>query len=83
MFRVKITSKARKELKTISKLHKETIALAIEELKENPNIGKTLKERLTGKFAIRVGVYRIIYKVSTKDKTVTIITAKHRAIAYQ
>lgn len=78
-----LTAKARRELKTLSKFHKESIISFFEELKEDPFIGKPLTRNLIRRFSIRVGVYRIIYKINREDKIVTIISSGHRSIVYQ
>ena len=83
MFRLKLTAKAKKELKTISYHHKNALAVVLEEIKDNPDIGKSLAKELTGKKTVRVGAYRIIYKINKKDKIITILTAGHRATIYK
>jgi mRNA interferase RelE/StbE len=83
MFQLKLTAKARRELKNISHRHKLAIANIFDEIKENPSIGKPLMRELTGRNSYKVGVYRIIYKVNKKDKIVIIITAGHRATVYK
>lgn len=82
MFRLKLTAKAKRELKKISRNHKEATAAMLEDIKDDPNIGKPLTRELTGRKSVRVGVYRIIYKVNKKDKIITIITAGHRGKVY-
>lgn len=81
-YKLFISTRARKELKKISKLHKEAIVNALKELEENPLIGKPLTRELTGRFSLRVGTYRVIYKVNKQDKTVYILTAGHRSTVY-
>lgn len=83
MYKLHIAANARKELKKISQIHQEAIVSALKELREEPFIGKPLTRELTGKFSCRVGVYRIIYKVSSQDKIVQILTAGHRSVVYQ
>ena len=82
MYRVSISPKAKSQLKSIKKIHKNAIASVIEDLKENPYFGKPLGRELTGKYSYRVGVYRIIYKINDQDKTVQILTAGHRSTIY-
>jgi len=82
MFKVKLTARAKRELKNISKLHKDSIGLIFEEQKEDALIGKPLNRKLTGLFSYRIGVYRIIYKVNLLDETIIIVTAGHRSTAY-
>ncbi len=82
MYRLIISPQARKELKRIKKAHQLAINLVLQDIKETPSVGKPLTRELTGKFSYRVGVYRIIYKVSKTDKVVYILTAGHRATVY-
>lgn len=83
MYKIKLTARAKRELKNISKLHEEAISSIFEELKNDPLLGKPLTRELTGKFSLRVGVYRIVYKINKKDKIITILTAGHRATIYE
>ncbi len=82
MYKLKLTARAKRELKNISKLHREAIGSFFEELKHDPLLGKPLTRDLTGRFSLRVGVYRIIYKINKKDKIITMLTAGHRANIY-
>lgn len=83
MYRLIVAPQGQRELKKIKRYAKEAISLALDEIKEDPLLGKPLTRDLTGKFAYKVGVYRIIYKVNKTDKVVYIISAGHRSIAYQ
>lgn len=82
MFRIKLTAKARKELKRLSTSHKITIALIFEDIREDPNSGKPLSREFVRRFSYRVGVYRIIYKIDYKDQIIYILTAGHRSSVY-
>ena len=82
MFKIKLTAKARRELKILSVLDKLRVGEIIEDIKDDPLIGKPLSRELTRRYAYRVGVYRIIYKVNQEDKIVDIISAGHRSTAY-
>lgn len=82
MYKLVVSARAQKELKKISRYHKEAIITALEELKEDPFIGKPLTRELTGKFSFRVGVYRIIYTINTDDEIISILTAGHRSLVY-
>lgn len=83
MFRIKITRKAKKQLKSIKLAYQNQINLAIEDLHEDPYQGKPLTDELTKKYTYRVGVYRIIYTINEKDKIVTVLNAGHRATIYE
>lgn len=82
MYKVKLTAKAKKELKQISRRHQFALGQVFDELKEYPYLGKSLGRDLAGKFSYRINVYRIFYKVDEKDKIVYITTAGHRSTAY-
>lgn len=84
MYKLQISAKAKGQLKQISKLYEKIAVIeAIELIKEDPLLGKPLSRELIGKFSFKIGVYRIIYRVNTKDKKVTIIRAGHRSTVYQ
>lgn len=83
MFKLLISVRAQKSIKLLKISHQETILSALQEIKEDPFIGKPLTRELTGRFSYRVGVYRIIYQVSQQDKTIRILNAGHRATVYQ
>lgn len=82
MFKIKLTARAKRELRNIANLHKQAIGVIFEELKEDPHVGKPLKRDLAGRFSVRVGVYRIIYMVNEADKIIYILTAGHRSVVY-
>lgn len=82
MFKIKLTAKARRELKSLSKADKLSVGQIVEELKENPLIGKPLSRELIKKFSYRVGVYRVIYKINLQDEIIQIISAGHRGKIY-
>lgn len=83
MYRASISPRAKRHLKEITKeIHRKAVASAIEEIKENPYIGKPLTRELTGKFSYRIGVYRIIYKIKEGDSLIEILTAGHRSSVY-
>ncbi len=83
MYRLKLTQRAKKELKSLPKRYQEAVASTLDELKEDPLIGKPLTKELTGKFTFRVGIYRIIYKINQKDKIISVFSAGHRAVVYK
>lgn len=84
MYKVIIAPRAKKQLKNIArKTHRNAIANAIEDLKENPLMGKKLMRNLEGMYSYRVGVYRIIYKIFEKERVVQVLTAGHRSSIYQ
>lgn len=82
MYRLVVAAGAKKELKKLKKQYQESIVSALEDIKENPFLGKPLTRELTGRFSYRVSVYRIIYKVDIKEKVVQVVSAGHRSTVY-
>lgn len=82
MYRIKLTARARRELKEVSKETDDLLGSIFEELTEDPLIGKPLTRELTGRFAYKVGSHRIIYRINTQNKYILIITAGHRSTIY-
>ncbi len=82
MYKIRISSRAEKEIKKISHPHQKAIIWALAEIREDLFLGKPLTRELTGRFSFRVGIYRIIYKVHKKDKIIDILTTGHRATVY-
>ena len=82
MFHLIISPRAQNHLRKIKKEHQLAVKSAMEDIKEDPFLGKPLSRELTGKFSYRVNVYRIIYKVNREDKVVNILSARHRGVAY-
>ena len=83
MYELRIYKKAEREIKKISRLHQKALIEALTEIKEDPLVGKPLTKELTGRFSYKVGPFRIIYKVSKKDKIIQVMTAGHRSAVYK
>lgn len=83
MFELRISSRAQKQIKKIKRKHQPAIVDALAEIKGDQNVGKPLSRELTGRFSLKIGMYRIIYKVNNRDKIVTVLTAGHRATVYK
>ena len=82
MFKVRLTAKARRQLKNLSKQSRLSVGEIIEDIKDDPLIGKSLGRELSRKYSYRVSVYRVIYKVNLEDKLVNILEADHRGKIY-
>lgn len=61
----------------------ERIYNALQALKAAPHIGKGLKDKLKGKYSVRVGVYRIIYSIEKQEVTVYVFDIGHRREIYR
>ena len=69
LYSLKIKQSALKELQKINKQEFLRVIAAIEQLAENPHIGKVLKGELTGLRRIRSGNYRVIYEIKERADT--------------
>ena len=72
--------KAKKYLDDQDKAIKEKIKNKIKELKENPERGKRLKYTEFRK--LRIGNYRVIYEIKSKEKKIIILFIGHRKNVY-
>ncbi|MFQ5432794.1 MAG: type II toxin-antitoxin system RelE/ParE family toxin [Nitrospinota bacterium] len=60
------------------------ILTALDALTENPFAAKCRKLKGSeSSYRIRIGDYRVVYQVNTKDKTVVIIHIRHRREVYR
>ena len=75
---------AERDIRGINPPQVPRIIEAVESLAQNPFPPQCHKLRGTEKlYRIRVGDYRVIYQVYTKDKTITVYYIRHRREAYK
>ena len=82
-FSIKWHRKARKELKNIPHGDRHKILIAIENLIENPELGKALKGRWKGLRRLRVGQYRVIYAIKGDIAVILLLKIGHRKEIYR
>ncbi|MGE0634370.1 MAG: type II toxin-antitoxin system RelE/ParE family toxin [Pseudobdellovibrionaceae bacterium] len=84
VYKIEYVSSVKDDLKSISKSDKEQIKKAIEKkLATNPiEFGKPLQYSLKGLRRLRVGNYRIIFKIDEEEQTVLIVKIGHRKEVY-
>lgn len=82
MDKLLISPKAEKGLKRLKIEYQHAMLEALAEISDDPFVGKPLTRELTGRFSLRVGIYRIIYTVNAKDKIIRVIAAGHRFTVY-
>jgi mRNA interferase RelE/StbE len=51
-------------------------------IERDPLVGHALRGRLRGLRSLRVGTFRVIYQLSEDDRTVRVVTIRHRSVAY-
>jgi mRNA interferase RelE/StbE len=85
MYKIEYVASIRDDLSSISKSSREQIRKAIEKkLATNPiEFGKPLQYSLKGLRRLRVGDYRVVFRIEEKDKTVLIIKIGHRREVYE
>lgn len=85
LYTVKINPTPQKELSYLYRFLRkdfERVNQAILKLKKNPRPRKT-KKLAENKYRIRVGKYRVLFKIFDEKKLVIIYRVKHRKEAYQ
>ncbi len=73
-----------KEIPKLPKSAKQTIKKAIEQriMVDPVTFGKPLRYSLKGHRRLRVGDYRVVYRIEDERDTVLIVTIKHRKKVY-
>ncbi len=82
-YSLKIKQSAFKELQKLDKNERIRIIAAIDQLAENPHIGKLLKGELKGLRRIRSGNYRVIYEINEGEVLVLVLHIAHRKQVYR
>lgn len=82
MYKLLISPKAEKGLRRLKIEHQRAVLEALGEISDDPFVGKPLTRELTGRFSLRVGIYRIIYMVHAKDRIIRVLAAGHRSVIY-
>lgn len=82
MFQLRISPKAERKIKWFKKEYQIEVVDILNEIKEDPLLGKPLSRELNRRFVYKFKAYRIIYKVNLKDNVVNILDADHRERIY-
>lgn len=82
-FSIQIKESAAIELGRVSKQDRKRIVVAIDRLKQTPNLGALLKGGFRGLRRLRVGDYRVIYEVQNEELVVLVVRIAHRSDAYR
>jgi len=83
MYSLEFSEKAADFIRKLDKSIQKRITKKIEELKENPYLGEALVGNLAGLWKLRIGDYRITYKVERERLLIFIIKAGHRKNIYE
>ncbi len=85
MYALRITLQAEEDLRRLMQADRRLahrILAKLETLEERPYQGKSLVGLHAGRRSLRIGTYRIIYRIEESTHTVLILTARHRRHVY-
>ncbi len=82
-YSLQIKRSAQKELEKIAKPDRNRLIEAIDQLAENPHVGKLLKGELSGLRRIRVGDYRVVYEINEGEILILALRVAHRKQSYR
>ena len=80
---IRFSPKAERYLKNMDKSAKNRIQSAIESLLDDPFLGYPLHGELQGSHRLRVGNFRIIYRIQSSEKIIDIATIRPRGDVYK
>jgi len=83
MYLLHVKKKALKEIAALPHKEQARIILAMDNLREDPFVGKKLRGEFDGAWSLRVWPYRIMYTISQKTVTVTVLRVGHRQGVYR
>ena len=82
MYNIEFDKRAADLFRKLDKSLQERIGKKIELLKENPHLGIPLVGNFTGFYKLRIGDYRVIYKIKNEQLIVLILNVGHRKNIY-
>ena len=82
-YSVRIKQSASKELAGISQPDRTRVVDAIDQLRDQPFAGSTLKGGLRGLRRLHVGDYRILYELLSGELVVLVVRVAHRRESYR
>jgi mRNA interferase RelE/StbE len=83
MYRILFSKTAAKDIDKIDRKNKPHIFAALFDLRKDPYSGKKLKGKFQDCYSLRVGFYRIIYKIYKKELNILVIRIGHRQGIYK
>ena len=82
-YSLKIKQSAFKEIQRLDKADRKRLVEAIDNLTDNPHVGKLLKGEFSGLRRIRVGSFRVIYEINEGEVIVLILRIAPRNKGYR
>jgi len=82
MYKVFLKKKPELFLKKLDKLERRIILKKLEQLRNNPELGKPLVGKLAGLWSLRIGKYRAIYQIRQSELVILVLKIGHRKEVY-
>ena len=82
-YKVIYSSTSFKQIRSLHPSMKPVVKARIQELQEEPYLGKALQRELSGYYSYRAKRFRIIYKIDGQNKTLQIHHVGHRRDVYE
>jgi mRNA interferase RelE/StbE len=83
-WRLEVTSLARRDLKQLSPTMRDRVVRAIDGLTTVPRVGDIKKLKgARNEYRLRVGDWRVIYRLDDEQQAVVILAVPHRSDAYR
>ena len=83
MYQIVLSRTAERDLEKVNKKYKPHIFAALFDLRKDPYLGKRLKGKFYPCYSLRVGIYRIIYKIYKTKLNILIIRIGPRQGIYK
>ncbi len=83
MYQIVFSRIAEKDLEKVNKKYKPHIFAALFDLRKEPYLGKKLEGKFRDCYSLRIGTYRIIYKIYKNKLNILIIRIGPRQEAYK
>ena len=81
-YQIIIKPRAARNLGRLDRRMMERVARRIDALAQQPHLGKILKGRLKDKRSLRVGDFRVIYRLDTAQNQIVVENVGHRREIY-
>jgi mRNA interferase RelE/StbE len=82
-YAIELTGQATKELSKLETQLQIRVRLAFDLLASNPRPPKSVKLRDSNTYRVRVGNYRVLYKIFDRKLVVVVIKVDHRSRVYR
>ena len=83
MFTIILEPPAERFIRKLDKQEQVRLVKKIEELKENPKLGKPLVGQLSGIWSLRIGQYRALYQIKEQQLIIFVLRIGHRKNVYE